>query len=606
MIRNNTDPNLNYYLKEMSYLHRISGLFASKYPKIAERLEIGQGEFSDPHIARMMESFAYLTARLQKEIDDQFPLVSSTLLGVLYPHLTRPIPPLSIAHFDVDPQATTLMAGYDVPKGTKLFTHTKDNQVCRFQTAYNTQIWPIEVEDLKLVRSSEYQVSGLLSPKSRMLKLKLRCLSGMTFKSLGVDRLRFYINTPEEVTAHTLYEGLFSYNGNIGMAGKDSFTVTGMPSGSLKAVGFDDGESLFPFPHSSNAAYRLLQEYFAFPQKFFFFDINNLQMFGDQETAEIFLPVTNEDKISKMDILKQTFLLGCTPITNLFKKTSEPIRLDHKSLEYKITPDYRKELTTEIYSIEKVSAANDAAAEVDTIHPYFWLNYNANVQNQQFFWHGRRQSIGREGMPGTEMHLSFIDFDFNPKSPPHKTIFAHTLCTNRQLASRIPAGGKLDPEEAIPADSIFCLHRPTSTIYPSENGETQWNLISQLALNHLSLSNDDNSLDALKKMLLVHADINQRNHTLDIDSIASMTCEPAIRRTTQEAWRGFARGTAVKLEFDERNREDCTDFLLANVLHHFFGMYCTMNSFTELTITSKQRKGVWKKWPPIAGSKTLL
>lgn len=605
MIRNNADPNLNYYLKEMAYLHRISRVFAAKHPKIAERLEIGQGEFSDPHIARMMESFAYLTARLQRDIDDQFPRISSALLGVLYPHLTRPTPPMSIAQFQVDTLKGTLTTKYEAVKGTKLFTHTKDNQVCRFRTCYDVDLWPVEVTDVTLVRSSDYTGSELLSNKSRMLRIKIRSVGG-SLSFLGIDRLRFYINAPEEVSAHTLYEGIFSYEGRVGYAGQEDYSVKPMPPGTLRPVGFGEHEGLTPYPHSSNLAYRLLQEYFTFPQKFFFLDLHHLDVLPEGDEVTLFLPVDNGDKIAKMDLSPQTFLLGCTPIVNLFSKTSEPIRLDEKSVEYKVTPDYRDELSTEIYSIEKVSAANDERADVDIVYPYFWLNYEANLADQKLFWHGRREKSGRVDVPGTDVYLSFIDQDLNPYQPPQRTLFAHTLCTNRMLAARMPIGSALSTEDNIPATNIVCLLRPTDPVYPPEDGETQWDLISQLSLNHLSLSNETVSLSALKKILLVHADACHRTHTLDIDSIEDIRCTPALRRTTQDAWRGFVRGTAVELSFNETLHEDATDFLLACVLNTFFSLYCSLNSFTELRIYSKQRKGVWKSWPPHAGSKTLL
>lgn len=589
----------------MSYLHRISRVFAAKYPKIAERLEIGQGEFSDPHIARMMESFAYLTARLQRDIDDQFPRISSALLEVLYPHLMRPIPPMTIAQFQVDTLKGTLTTNYQVPKGTKLFTHTKDSQVCRFRTCYDIDLWPVEVTEVKLVRTADYTGGDALSDKSRMIRLKLKSIGG-TFQSLDIDRLRFYINTPEEFSAHTLYEGLFSYEGRIGYGNADAFSITPLPPTALKPVGFGEDEGLAPYPHSSNLAYRLLQEYFTFPQKFFFFDLCHLTTLPEGDEITLFLPVDNGDKIAKMDLSPQTFLLGCAPIVNLFTKTSEPIRLDHKSVEYKITPDYRNELSTEIYSIEKVSAANDDRADVDVVYPYFWLNYDANIANQKLFWHGRRERAGRPDVPGTDIYLSFIDQDLNPYQPPQRTLFAHTLCTNRLLAPRMPIGSTLSTEDNIPATNIVCLLRPTDPIYPPEDGETQWDLISQLSLNHLSLSSDTESLSALKKILLVHAEACQRTHTLDIDSIESIRCTPTLRRTNQEAWRGFAQGTAVELSFNEMLHEDSMDFLLACVLNEFFSLYCSLNSFTELRVTSKQRKGVWKTWAPHAGNKTLL
>ena len=141
----NQDELLPYYKKELAYLRGMGRLFAEKYPKLAGRLELGVHGSADPHVERLIECFAFLTGRIQHRLDSQFPEITTALLGVLYPHLVDPIPPLAIAHFEVDPDQGKLTTGYLIGKDTKLFAQTADGLTCRFRTCYPVTLWPLEL-----------------------------------------------------------------------------------------------------------------------------------------------------------------------------------------------------------------------------------------------------------------------------------------------------------------------------------------------------------------------------------------------------------------------------------------------------------------------------
>jgi type VI secretion system protein ImpG len=150
------------------------------------------------------------------------------------------------------------------------------------------------------------------------------------------------------------------------------------------------------------------------------------------------------------------------------------------------------------------------------------------------------------------------------------------------------------------------LYQPTDTVYPTEEGATQWQLVSQLALNYLSLSNNEESLDALKEMLRLYSGGGKKVNDVEINSIIEMQCTPIVRRFGVDAWRGFTKGTSVILTIDEGASASLGSFLFSSVLAHFFGLYTTINSFVEVTVKSTRREGIWKKWPPIAGAQELL
>src|SRR5690606_28315367 len=93
------DELLPYYEKELAFIRQMGAEFAKEHPKIAGRLGIGSETIEDPHVSRMIESFAYLNARMQHKLDDDLPELSDALLTVLFPHSQRPIPSVSMVQF---------------------------------------------------------------------------------------------------------------------------------------------------------------------------------------------------------------------------------------------------------------------------------------------------------------------------------------------------------------------------------------------------------------------------------------------------------------------------------------------------------------------------
>ena len=299
-------------------------------------------------------------------------------------------------------------------------------------------------------------------------------------------------------------------------------------------------------------------------------------------------------------------LLGCTPIINLFTKTTEPIRFDHRKIEYPLIADQRRMLTTEIHSIDKVFAASDEEKDVIQLEPYFSYDHASVSDDRTRFWHGRRIPSLNPDVPSTDMMLSFVDLNFNPNTIPVETVYARVNCTNRLLATTIPSNTVLQSDEKVPAESILCLYQPTAPIYPTSNGQSQWQLISHLSVSFLSLSSDKSSLAALKEILRLYSGSQLGQYETEINSLVDMKTTHMVKRFGKDAWRGFTKGTGIELTIDEGEYGANSVFLFTAVLSQFFGLYARINSFTELTIKSNRREGVWKKWPVVAGTETFL
>ncbi|MBW8309152.1 MAG: type VI secretion system baseplate subunit TssF [Candidatus Paracaedibacteraceae bacterium] len=597
------DKFLNYYHRELSYLRNAGQVFALQHPKIARRLQLSDIESPDPHTERLLESFAFMGARLSQEIDDRVPQIASALLQVLYPHLINPIPSMAIAQFVVDPTKGKLTTGFSIPAKTPLQSFSEEGVACRFRTAYPVNLWPITVDEAEFIQPLDYQFD---SPQHHQWYLRLKLsVQGLDFSDLELETLRFFING-DDALSFLLYEVLFAQTSVQVFTASQTKKARALPNHSAQPVGFNINECILPSPDHSQPAYQLLHEYFHFPKKYLFFDINNLNFKDADKTIEILIGVDSRQAIEKITISPSNFRLGCTPIVNLFPKITDPLRLDHQKFEYRLIPDQRRERTTEIYSIEKVLSGVDGSPDTMTFHPYYSFDHQAQQDNPTVFWLQRRVSSERRDVPGSDIYLRFVDLKFDPRKPPSETIYAQTLCTNRFLAEQIPAGGLLQLEDKAPISKIACLTKPTPQIYTPDDGETMWRLISMLSVNHLSISAGSTSLKALKETLLLYAQMSGNFRHNEIEALIDIEAHPISRRIGHEAWRGFVSGLKIILTVNERAYTGESAFLLAGVLRTFFALQTSINSFVQLQLNSVQRQGEWMSWQPLHGDQIIL
>ncbi|HEX7808647.1 MAG TPA: type VI secretion system baseplate subunit TssF [Thermoanaerobaculia bacterium] len=592
------DELLTHYLEELTFLRRMGERYARAYPKVAGRLELQAGECPDPHVERLIESFAFLTARIQKDLDTDFVEIAAELLNVLYPHYLNPIPSMSIARFEPDTEGTKFTAPLQIPKHTQLFASGTDNAVCRMRTCYPVTLWPIAVTQAEIQAP---EVHEFVDPSTTVsvLRLRLRSLAD-PFEVLKVDRLRFFLNGDPK-----LYELLVDRAKSVAVVPVGEKIPRFLPPDAVLAVGFGEDEDVLPYPHYSHPAYRLLQEYFAFPEKFHFIDVQGLRKCASGQEFDLLFLL--DRPTGKLIVEPKTFSLGCTPIINLFRKTSEPIRIDHRHFEYPLIADLRKTKTTEVHSIVSVSGSPDPKNGGRDYAPFYSYTHSMQQNGQRAFWHARRLAGEHPELGGTDMRLSFHDLDFKPVHPADQFVYAQTLCTNRGLAAELSADSVLQTDQSMAVSSIVCLKKPTRPIDPPMGGQALWRLVSHLSLNFLSLGGGKSTIDAFREILELYCFSDAPAVRNQLQGIVKVDHRKVVRRFGDSAWRGFCRGTEVSLTIDETKYVGSSPFLFASVVRQFLGLYASINSFTQLVIWRDARPTEdWKKWAPLAGGTAVL
>jgi type VI secretion system protein ImpG len=293
-------------------------------------------------------------------------------------------------------------------------------ETCRFRTCHPTTLWPITVETASLrgrpiVAPANPQASGAVA----VLRLTLRCLGDqMTFTKLGPDRLRFFLRGQPQLVL-PLYELLFNNAVSVALADSaaDAAPIILRPD-CIRPVGFDKSEGMLPYPARSFVGYRLLTEYFTFPEKFLFFDLTQLSakvLLEAKNKLDVFIYLNKSSTDLERSISDDAFAVGCTPIVNLFRQRAEPIALTRSISEYRVVPDARRPGVTEVYSVDTVSSTGPDGTETSFL-PFYSIKHAAAARSQRTFWHPSRRAAGGRD-PGTELFLSLVDLDFNPSVP---------------------------------------------------------------------------------------------------------------------------------------------------------------------------------------------
>ncbi len=610
---------LAYYNSELVFLREMGAEFSQKYPKVAARLQLEADKCEDPHVERMLEGFALLTARVRQKLDDEYPEVAESLLGLLYPHYLRPLPSMAIAQLLGPPDGgANLLKGHTVERGAQLASRPVGGSPCLFRTAYPTTLWPIEVAQARL-QHDRVVVAGKPPEAVGLVQIRLRAQAGASFDKMKLEQLRFYLDG-EPPVVHALYTAILNHGcgvmaRSVPAPGGPSERVVTLPRNAVRPVGFEDDEGMIPYPARSFPGYRLLQEYFAFPEKFLFFDVHGLEALaslGPCDSVELLL-FLNRSPRSEVTVDAENFRLGCTPIVNLFPQVCEPITISQTRAEYPVVPDIHRPMATEVYQIDSVTSVGAYLDEAIEYEPFYAIRHqtpgSASAAKKRPYWYASRRASARKADPGTEVVLAFVDPSYRPSRPATDAVTVRALCTNRDLPAKLPFGGDqadFQLESPGPVGRVRCVRKPTAALRPRLGRGLQWPLISQLSLNHLSLTDDENGIDSLRQILRLHDFAESSITRQQIEGVAAISSRRVAGRASRGLSSAVCQGLEITIDFEETQFVGSGVFLLASVLERFLSMYASINSFTQLVARARGREGILRRWPPRAGDRTLL
>lgn len=602
-------PRLKAWFEhELASLRSEAAEFGASFPAIAKTLELSAGRSSDPHVEMLMQSFAWLAGRLRYQLEVDKAVLPNALLGLLYPHLEAPLPSMLIGEIEVQPDGANFMHGATLERGRHVYaiaTNDLGQQVrCRFRTCCATPLWPLKVTDLSTVAANAY---ALDTDDTRTLSIVRATITGIgkdPIHALKMPFLRFCINA-EHKQAYALYDALSTHLVRVAVRLPGNGELRYLDAAQLSWCGFRQDEAMLGVNRLTHPGYRLLQEYFAFPQKFLFFEVAGLDLEGaDKEFELLFLLDTPPSRHNTLD--SGLLRLNSLPLINLYPQRIEPFVLDQQHYEYRITGDEQNHRFCEIYSLEELVSIRPERTP-RPIAPYFSLDDFQQMGKLDYFYASRREVNQTGAVHGTETYVSFLDPEFDVIQPAEEMIGGTALCTNRRLPSQLLIGSLLHLEGAGPVATLKVASKPTPNQPPQMVGDRPWALVSQLCMNHLSLVDGKQGPPVLKNMLRLHVGPASLTGHRQIDGLHRLQSRRIQKRMPRrEAWRGFVDCLQVRLQVDLGHFEGGSAVLFGSVLHHFLALYAEVNTVVELILESSDRRGELKSWQPLTGAQVNL
>jgi len=623
------DPRLiDYFNQELAHLRESGAEFAREFPKIAARLGMEGLEVADPYVERLMESFAFVAARIQLKIDAEFPRFTQHLLEIVFPHYLAPTPSFMIAALSPKFSETALARGVRVPRGAAIRSVVArgEQTACEFRTAHDVTLWPIKVTAARAFGHAADLPVGALGLAGRArggLRIRLAPQAELGLQAIDCDRLDFYVDGPDEV-ASSLHELIASQcvEAVVVSAEAPPRVLARLGPEAVSAQGFDDDQALLPHGRRSFQGYRLLREYFAFPQRYRFFRVDGLRRaFAGLPAGEceLVLFFTRHEPSLEPVVDAASVVLYATPVVNLFTRRADRVHLTEGQHEHHLMVDRARPMDYEVFSVTAVRGLGDDTGEPTEFLPFYGdLVHHDAIAARAFFTLRReprmlsdrqRRRGTRTSYVGSEVFLAVVDEREAPYPQHLRQLSVEVLATNRDLPLLLPMGAQnaLMLQDAAPVDGLRVLAGPTRPRSGLAEGEFAWRLISHLSLNYLSLfdaGNAGGAAAALRQMLLLYADLADPASRRQCEAVVGVTARPVTRRLPVAGPIVFGRGLEIDVTLNEGAFGGAGGYLLGAVLERFFARHVSINAFTQTRLISESR-GEVARWPARTGLRSV-
>jgi type VI secretion system protein ImpG len=620
------DPRiLDYYNRELQFVREMGAEFAQAYPRIAARLGMEGLECTDPYVERLLEGFAFLTARVQLKLDARHPDFTQHLMEMVYPHFLCPTPACAIVELVPDMKEGGVLNGHLVKRGASLRAPLVKGErtSCEFRTAHDVTLWPLTVVDAKyLSGSGALSTQGIMTDgKARAaVRLRLKSAAGVAMKALPLDSLSIFVKATPDIAHRILEQITADCIGVYVRSTRPGSAVHFIPARSVGHPGLNDHEALLPVTREGFQGYRLLQEYFALPERLLFFSVEGLRSAlrsceGDE--LELYFAMDRAQVGLENALDAAHFRLFCTPAVNLFQHAVDRVHVSAAETEYHLVADRNRPMDFEIHSLTAVEGIGAEGESIARVLPFYSLTHGVNsdayytIQRRPRLLSARQQQNGgRSGYVGTECFISLVDATQRPVTAKIRQIDAQALCTNRDLPVQMATGqGRTDftVEGGGPIESVRSICGPGFPRPSPAFGATAWKLISHLSLNYLSLVDrtPQDGAEMLRDLLALYADSNDAAQMRQVEGVRNVSYQPVVRRIPMLGPISYGRGLEITLTVDETSFEGAGIVALGSVLERFFGRYVSLNSFTQLRLESSAR-GAVKTWPVRVGCRQII
>ena len=564
------------YRDELAFLRLQGKEFAERNPQLSRFLA---SEDADPDVERLLEGFTFLSARLREKIEDDFPELTRSLLALLWPNYLRPVPSMTMMRFD--PVENRLSQREVIPKNISLMSEPVDGIPCEFQNSSELDIYPLRIQDVEEQHSRDKSI----------IALTLHTLVGQPIADVGCDSLELYLSG-DDYTALTLYLWSFRYLDKIIVKGKNS--EKRLSADAIEAMGFTPQEAMLPYPRNVFDGYRIIQEFLSFQRRFYQFKVKGLQRCWPATDPEARLEFHfNCAMPDDIKVRENDFALFCAPAVNLFEHTAEPLGMSGERIVYPLRPSNNEDRRYEIFSVDEVSGSkvknsqkeSEKRPQKDRVYsPFESFQHEIERQrdrNELYYRTEVRESVKDDSL---QYFISFLRSDEAHYVGDNETVSVDLHCTNGSLPDALGIGDVYIPTEDSPAYITFTnIVKPTPTCRPVLDDSLHWTLISNMALNYLSMLDPEPLKNIIRSydFPALHDVQAQRRSQKRLAAIQNIETKPVDRLI-----KGFpVRGLESTIQMDaEGFLCDGEMYLFGSVLAKFFSLYSSINSFHILNV----------------------
>ena len=389
------DPRLlEYYNRELQFVREMGAEFSRTYPRIAARLGMEGIECADPYVERLLEGFAFLTARVQLKLDARHPDFTQHLLEMVYPHFLSPTPSCAIVELAPDMKEGGVLGGHLVKRDSSLRAPLikGERTSCEFRTAHDVTLWPLTVVEAKyLSGSGALSTQGIVTDgRARTaIRLRLKAAAGVNIKTLPLNSLTFFVKATPDISQRIFEQVTADCVGVYVRGTRPGSSVHFIQPRSVRQPGLDDSEALFPVTRAAFQGYRLLQEYFAFPERYLFFSLHDLGpavRACDGDELEIYVAMDRVQPGLENALDAAHFRLFCTPAVNLWPRAVDRLHVSPAETEYHLVPDRNRPMDFEIHSIESVEGIGAGGESIARILPFYSVSHGAARQSAKTYY----------------------------------------------------------------------------------------------------------------------------------------------------------------------------------------------------------------------------
>ncbi len=597
---------LPYYEKQLQEFSQQSREFSSKYPKIAQRLSLNQEQIDDPHIERLIQAFSLISARIDKKLDDSYETFTRSIFEVMFPQYLKPFPACSIVSFEDINKIKQLSNAHSIPQYTSLKSKSVRGVQCEYRTVRNVSLLPIA---LKSVNFKTHPSAHIHLNRNATLVLGFEIFNHQ-LKLLQQHQLPIYLDAISSFPLQVL-DQIFQPETQFTIQVNGHDIKIAQP---FELMGFSEEESVLPVDQHTHQAYRLLMEYFCFPEKFNFLNLNlgflhQAELDSSNFELQIHFKMNLNDQAairnySELDLAN--FKLFATPVVNLFEKQAEPQKINHQRLEYPLIADVHHPEYYQVYAISKMDLIREKSDQEQVIYPVlpFFAMSHYRHEGAQFYYHLQPDTAGTQK---NDLKFSLVSRALKPQQISSDFISTQLLCCNRDLPyeSYNKDHNILTLNDSQLARRGVLLKRPSLPYLFKQSQKEQWRIISHLSLNNLSFMKGD-AVTHLKELLELYNLPGSKENQLIIEAMQSIDFSLSQKLLDHKPLPLFVRGVRAQVKIDREAFRGTSLYIFSQLLNHIFNLKVQMNSYVEMIVIDTRTEQEVYQCVQNVGGKRLL